>query len=84
MKKEKIAVFGGGTWGATLASHLSQRGHDVSIWEFVPAVAEELRSSRSLKTLPQLKLPDAILVTNDIEKALEGRDVILSDRKSVV
>jgi glycerol-3-phosphate dehydrogenase (NAD(P)+) len=78
MTTEKIAVLGGGTWGATLAAHLAVMGHDVSVWEFVPAVAEHLKKTRTLKTLPQLKLPDSVIVTNDMGEALRGRKNILS------
>ena len=78
MKKERIAVLGGGTWGATLAAHLFKQGHDVAVWEFVKDVADYLKSKRSLKTLPDLKLPAQIQITNDLAEALSGRDVILS------
>lgn len=78
MKKEKIAVLGGGSWGATLAGHLSASGHDVMLWEFVPEVAAYLKEKRSLKTLPDLKLPASVRITSDIVEALKDRDVILS------
>lgn len=78
MKKEKIVVFGGGTWGATLAAQLANNDHSVTIWEFSAVVAEQLRTKRTLKTLPELKLPESILVTNNIEESLRDRDVILS------
>ncbi len=78
MTKEKIAVLGGGTWGATLAAHLANVGHDVAIWEFVPDVAAYLEKERSLKTLPQLKLPASILVSNNMSRVLEGRPFVLS------
>ncbi len=78
MKKEKVCVLGGGSWGATLAAHLSKQGHDVMIWEYSPQVAEYLKKERSLKTLPQLKLPAEIQISNEIAEALKARDVILS------
>jgi glycerol-3-phosphate dehydrogenase (NAD(P)+) len=74
---EKIAVLGGGTWGATLAAHLANKGHDISVWEFVPEVAEFLKKNRHLKTLPDLKLPATVTVTNSIAEALKGRKIIL-------
>jgi glycerol-3-phosphate dehydrogenase (NAD(P)+) len=77
-KKEKIAVLGGGSWGATLAAHLAENGHDVMVWEFVPEVAAYLKKERSLKTLPQLRLPASIGITNDLAEALKNRPVILS------
>jgi len=78
MKKEHIAVLGGGTWGATLASHLAKQGHDVIIWEFVKEVADHLKKNRSLKTLPELKIPAQVQITNDLAETLKGRDVLLS------
>lgn len=75
---EKIAVLGGGSWGATLAAHLAHQGHDVSIWEFNPRVAEKLNKDRSLPTLPQLKLPGSISIFNDMPRAVAGRKIILS------
>lgn len=78
MKQRQIAVLGGGTWGATLASHLAKLGHDVAIWEFVKDVADYLKANRSLKTLPELKIPSNVKITNDLPDALSGRDVILS------
>jgi len=77
MNKQSIAVLGGGSWGATLASYLVGRGHDVSLWEFVPAVADRLQKLRTLSTLPQLKLPQQVAVTNKISEALQGRQIVL-------
>jgi glycerol-3-phosphate dehydrogenase (NAD(P)+) len=31
-KKIKITVFGGGSWGTTLADILSERNYDVTLW----------------------------------------------------
>src|SRR4029077_5835719 len=75
---ERIAVLGAGSWGATLAALLSEKGHDVSLWEFVPKAAKSLAATRKLKVLPELKLPKAVQVTNDLEEALQNRPVILS------
>lgn len=78
MNKEKLTVLGGGTWGATIAAHLGGLGHDVMVWEFVKEVAEYLEKNRSLKTLPKLKLPASVHVTNNIADALKGRKIIFS------
>jgi glycerol-3-phosphate dehydrogenase (NAD(P)+) len=76
--QNRIAVLGGGSWGATLANHLANNGHAVTIWEFVPEVAVHLQKTRSLKTLPMLKLNATIVVTNDMAAALKDANVILS------
>lgn len=75
---DKIAVIGGGSWGATLADVLARNGHDVSIWEFLPEAVRSLKDTRTLKTLPQLNLHPSVLVTGDMAEALKGRSVALN------
>src|SRR5258708_19788972 len=53
-KTERIAVLGAGSWGATLASLLANKGHEVSLWEFDPRAAEALSSTPTLPLLPEL------------------------------
>ncbi len=76
--KERIAVLGGGSWGATLADHLAKNGHDISLWEFVAADADRLKRTRRLPTLPHLVLHEAVQVTNDLAATLAGRTLILN------
>ncbi len=78
MTAQKIAVLGGGSWGATLAAQLAGNQHDVMIWEFDPKVAAKLRTDRTLDTLPQLQLPASIQITNTLAEALKGRQIVLS------
>lgn len=75
---EKIAVIGGGSWGATLAGLLADKGHDVALWEFVPTLAESMAATRQLATVPDLRLPASVQVTADLTKALAGRTWIVS------
>jgi glycerol-3-phosphate dehydrogenase (NAD(P)+) len=79
----RIAVLGAGSWGATLAALLSDKGHAVSLWEFDPKAAKSLATTRKLKVIPELKLPKAIQVTNDLAEAIAGRTVIVSATPSV-
>jgi glycerol-3-phosphate dehydrogenase (NAD(P)+) len=75
---EKAAVIGGGTWGATLADLLAANGHDVLLWDYAPEGARALRETRTLKTLPDLKLHAAVKVTHDLKEALSGRTALVS------
>ena len=78
MTAERIAVLGGGSWGATLAAQLADNGHDVFVWEYDKAVVEKLTRDRTLATLPQLHLPGTVRITNSMAEALQGRRVVLS------
>jgi glycerol-3-phosphate dehydrogenase (NAD(P)+) len=75
---ERISVIGGGSWGATLADRLAKNGHDVAVWEFFAPAAEALRTSRTLKTLPQLRLHPSVSVTSDVAEALRGRTLVVN------
>lgn len=72
-----VCVLGGGSWGATFARLLSKLGNSVTIWEYDINRVEELKTTRSLKILPQLKLPEDVHITNDRYEAVRNKDVIV-------
>jgi glycerol-3-phosphate dehydrogenase (NAD(P)+) len=74
---ERIAVVGGGSWGATLADHLARRGHAVALWEFDARRAHDMARTRRLSTLPALDLHSAVEVSSDLAATLRGRPMIL-------
>lgn len=67
-----ICVLGSGSWGATLAGHLHQLGHRVSLWCHDPAEVEALRREGHPPGVPELKLPALALMTSDLGRALSG------------
>jgi glycerol-3-phosphate dehydrogenase (NAD(P)+) len=75
---ERVAVLGAGSWGATLAVLLAEKGHDVSLWEFDAKAAATLASARRLSLLPELEVPASIHVTNDLSQALGDRQIVVS------
>ncbi len=53
-----IAVIGAGSWGTTLASLLSKKGYDVSLWVYEKDLAEEIERTRLNKVyLPDIQTP---------------------------
>jgi glycerol-3-phosphate dehydrogenase (NAD(P)+) len=75
---ERIAVLGAGSWGATLANLLAEKGHSVNLWEFDSNAADRLRKTRRLSIIPDLNLHKNVLVSSDITEVLKGCPVILS------
>ncbi len=66
-----IAVIGAGSWGTTLSCLLSEKGYDVSLWVYEKELAEEIREKRvNSLYLPDHPLPDSIIVTDDLEMAI--------------
>lgn len=72
----KISVLGAGSWGTTLACVLADNGHDVSIWEFDKAVADQLKKIRIIPFIGGAKIPDNVLISNDL-KIISSSEVIL-------
>ena len=64
-------------WGCVLAQHLSNKNAKVTIWEFVPGLAESLHKSRRHAQIPGFRLSGSIKVTHDVAVAVKDVDVLL-------
>ena len=73
----KVTVLGGGMWGCVLAQHLANKRAKVTVWEFVPKLAESLKKTRRHAQIPGFRLDGAIKVTNDVAVAVKDVDVLL-------
>lgn len=80
----RITVLGAGTWGTALAILLAENKQEVTIWSKLPNEIEELDKNRSsIKNLPGAMLPDSVVCTNNLEKALEKPEMIVMAVASV-
>ncbi len=77
MAIDKIAVLGGGAWGAALAQTCARAGRSVTLWEFDEAHAEHLSAKRESRFLPGMRLDDAITITRDLPKAAASDAILL-------
>lgn len=67
----KVAVLGGGGWAIALAKVLYENGNDVTLWSFLQKEVDALANERENKvSLPGVKIPDAVKITNNIEEAV--------------
>ena len=74
-----IAVIGAGSWGTTLASLLSKKGYDVSLWVYEKDLAEEIERTRLNKVyLPDIRLPENIMVSHRIDEVVNKARYILN------
>lgn len=77
---KKIAIIGGGAWGTALAIALtrSSRRHQLSLWAHSADIVEMLRARRVNDVyLSGFELPADVEVTGDLEKALDGAEIVL-------
>ena len=73
----KIGVLGSGTWGTALSVLLIKNGHEVVLWSFMEEEAKKLRDERVHPSLPDSRIPDELVITSDINMALEEADLIV-------
>ena len=75
---KKIGVIGAGGWGTALAVLLSENGNNVTLFEFFPEYAKELKlTGENKRFLAGVKLPSGIFITSDIHTAVTGADIIV-------
>lgn len=75
----KAAVIGSGGWGTAVAMLLAGKGNDVYLWSWIQEETDRLNAERENKEfLPGVKLHDNIICTHDMEKCIEGAEVIVT------
>lgn len=73
-----ISILGAGSWGTAIGIMLAKKGYTIKLWSAVPAEIEMLKVNREHKDrLPGVKLPDNILMEDDLEKACQDNDIIV-------
>lgn len=74
----RVGVIGGGSWGTALAILLKNNGHDVRMWlrgkEQLEAIKE---TGENRKYLPDVKIPDNIVISNDMEEVTYNRELFV-------
>ncbi|NND72787.1 MAG: NAD(P)H-dependent glycerol-3-phosphate dehydrogenase [Rhodothermales bacterium] len=75
---KRIAVIGAGSFGTALSISLASSGHKVSLWARREEAAEFMRRERHNETyLPDVKIPENVIVTSDLFSAARDADIWL-------
>ena len=73
-----VGVIGAGSWGTALSVLLDDNGHQVTIWSIDPEEVKMLDEQREhAKKLPGVKLSDKMVITGNLQEAIEGKDVLI-------
>ncbi|HEY0709633.1 MAG TPA: NAD(P)-binding domain-containing protein, partial [Polyangia bacterium] len=74
----RIAIFGAGAWGTSLALACFSNGHSPCLWTRSPAVASDIKRRReNQRRLPGVRLPAGIAITASLDAALRGADALI-------
>ena len=75
---KRVSFLGAGSWGTALAVLCANNGHKVTVWSKIQDEIDMLRENREhVDRLPGVKLPDSIVIEDDIEKACTRQDIIV-------
>ncbi|MBR9977291.1 MAG: NAD(P)-dependent glycerol-3-phosphate dehydrogenase [Bacteroidetes bacterium] len=73
-----IGILGAGSWGTTLAEHLHQLNHSVTLWSWSKRDVENMRiTGRNTVYMPEIAIPEKMVVTGDIGEATAGMDMLV-------
>ena len=73
-----VGVMGAGSWGTALALLLHSNGHQVTVWSINEEEVEMLSKEREHKSkLPGVKIPEDMVFTSDMEKAIKEKDFLV-------
>lgn len=73
-----VGVLGAGSWGTALSVLLHENGHQVTIWSIDQNEVEMLTQKREHETkLPGVRLAEDMVITNNLEEAVTGRDFLV-------
>lgn len=74
----KIAVLGDGGWGTTLSILLYRKKYDITLWGVFPEYISYLKDKReNNKFLAGISIPNELKITDSIEEATKGAEVIV-------
>ncbi len=74
---KKVAVIGSGSWGVALGNHLASLGNNVMVWSFSKEEKDIINNEKKCKFIPDIKIEDNLVCSNDIKEVVEGSDFIL-------
>ncbi len=74
----RVGILGAGSWGTALSLLLYKNGHDVTVWSIDAKEVEMLQTEREHKSkLPGVKLPQDMVITNDLEEGMRDKDFLV-------
>lgn len=76
--EKSVGVLGGGSWGSALAILLANKNYNVDMWMRRKEQVDQIKKTGyNKKYLPDSLFPHNLGLTDDLELAIKGKDIIL-------
>ncbi len=72
-----ITVLGFGSWGGTIAQHLTTLNHKVIGWHPFPEEVEVMQKTLQHNLIPQLQISKELHLTTDLQSALKDAEIVV-------
>lgn len=72
----KLTVLGPGSWGLTMAWMLAEKVDSMAVWGLKDFI-DLIKANRHVKKPVDVKVPETVLLTDNLAEAIEGADMIL-------
>ena len=72
-----VAIIGSGSWGVALGNHLGEMQNKVKIWSFSEEEKDYINNKKSCIFIPDMKINENVVCSNDIKEVVENSDFIL-------
>ncbi|MBT9779586.1 NAD(P)H-dependent glycerol-3-phosphate dehydrogenase [Clostridium sp. MCC353] len=73
----RIGMIGAGSWGIALSLLLHENGHQVTVWSALEQEITELSTKHEHHSLPGVMLPEQMIFTADLERAMDAKDLLV-------
>ncbi|MFT4265454.1 MAG: NAD(P)H-dependent glycerol-3-phosphate dehydrogenase [Nocardioides sp.] len=78
MSAGKVAVLGAGSWGTAFSIVLADAGNEVTMWARREEVARTITEEHENREYhPGIELPPTVSATHDVERAVDGADIVV-------
>lgn len=75
----RVALIGSGSWGTALALVLNDNKHEVVCWTIEESTIKDVNENQeNSRYLPGIKIPNEIIFTSDLSKAISGAEIIVN------
>ncbi len=72
-----VTVLGFGSWGGTIAQHLTTLDHKVFGWHKFPEEVEEMQRTLQHILIPQLQISKELQLTTNLESSLINAEIVI-------